>query len=132
MTTTSTAPRQCQCCDRTALWGTASHDAAVDPRNCPRCDHDHAATLTGWSTPFRGADSPVFVAPSPAPTTPLARRVNIYALALLDDAPVSPALPITCGEIAAHELGMLARRSYTAADAARVERTLPDACGVSL
>ena len=83
------SPRQCQCCERTALWGTAGHDAAVDPRNCPRCDHSYAVALAGGNPWFdRANDSEFFVAPSTLPAvvefaapSPLARRVAIYVAA---------------------------------------------------
>ena len=60
--------RRCQCCDRTAMHGTPDAARAVDPDNCPRCDHFYAVSLAGGPLDFRGVDSPVYVAP--APTAP--------------------------------------------------------------
>ena len=54
--------RRCQCCDRTAMFGTPAAATAVDRDNCPRCDHFYAVALAGGPLDFRGVDSPVFVA----------------------------------------------------------------------
>ena len=61
------APHQCWCCSRTATFGTPAAADAVHPHLCPRCDHDYMHALAGGSSPFRGVDTPEWVAPSPAP-----------------------------------------------------------------
>ena len=132
------SPRQCQCCERTALWGTAGHEAAVDPRNCPRCDHGYAVALAGGNPWFdRANDSEFFVAPSTLPAvvefaapSPLARRVAIYVAAAAPDAPDADVPSLTGRAVAALGVELLDRGSP--ADADRVARIVRDECGVSL
>jgi len=64
----------------------------------------------------------------------LEARIQIYALALLDDAPVFDAAPqgIRCGELAAYHVDRLGSRSDTREDARRVEAILSQECEVSL
>ncbi len=132
------SPRQCQCCERTALWGTAGHDAAVDPRNCPRCDHSYAVALAGGNPWFdRANDSEFFVAPSTlpavvefAPPSPRARRVAIYAAASAPDAPDADVPSLTGRAVAALGVELLDRGSP--ADADRVAAIVRDECGVAL
>ena len=132
------SPRRCQCCKRTALWGTAGHEAAVDPNNCPRCDHYYAVALAGGSAYFdRANDSELFVAPSPlpavvefAPPSPRARRVAIYASAAQPDAPDADVPALTGRAVAALGVELLDRRSP--ADADRVAAIVRAECGVAL
>ena len=49
------------------MLGTPEAEAAIDPRNCPRCDHYEGNALTGGVYAFRGVDSELFVAPSALP-----------------------------------------------------------------
>lgn len=132
------SPRQCQFCGRTALWGTAGHDAAVDPRNCPRCDHRYAVALAGGNPHFdRANDSELYVAPSAlpavvefAPPSPRARRVAIYAAASAPNAPDADVPALTGRTVAALGVELLDRRAPVDAD--RVARIVRDECGVSL
>ncbi len=59
-------------------------------------------------------------------------RVEVYALALLDDAPVSPAMPIACGELAAPLLDAMLAKPAGRGDARNVETILSRECGVTL
>lgn len=49
------------------MFGTPAAADAIDAFNCPRCDHYYMHALAGGSSSFRGVDSPIFAAPSPAP-----------------------------------------------------------------
>ena len=65
-------------------------------------------------------------------TSRFSRRVEIYALALLDDTTVSVELPMACGELAAHLVDRLNAKASTREDARNVETILSRECGVSL
>lgn len=137
-TTVPASPRRCQCCERTAMLGTPAAADAIDPRNCPRCDHSYAVALAGGNPYFdRANDSELYVAPSAlpavvefAPPSPRARRVAIYAAASAPDAPDADVPTLTGRVVAALGVELLDRRAPVDAD--RVARIVRDECGVSL
>ena len=69
---------------------------------------------------------------SPRPASSLAQRVNLYALALLDDAPAYDGAPsgMTCGAAAAYSVDKLSLRDPEGGR--RVESIISSVCGVSL
>lgn len=57
------------------MLGTPAAADAIDPRNCPRCDHGYAIALAGayrLTEHFRGTDSPVWVEPVASPVETVA------------------------------------------------------------
>jgi len=52
------------------MLGTPAAADAIDPHNCPRCDHYYMHALAGGTSSFRGVDSPIFAAPAPVAVAP--------------------------------------------------------------
>ena len=67
--------------------GTPAAADAIDPRNCPRCDHSFGIALAGayrLTERFRGTDSPVWVEPVQV-VAPVAPTVETVAVPSADE-----------------------------------------------
>lgn len=75
------------------MLGTPAAADAIDPHNCPRCDHFHMHALAGGTSAFRGVDSPTFTAPSRPTEAELASAPTAWLPWELGFVPELPEVP---------------------------------------